>query len=57
MKTRTSDFAPWNLLPYSIPRFDNAVHVYGAWIRMIQKDRNGSGPPELARFPARHAPA
>jgi hypothetical protein len=26
-----------NSLPYDILRFENAVHVYGAWIRMIQK--------------------
>jgi hypothetical protein len=26
-----------NSLPYGILRFENAVHVYGAWIRMIQK--------------------
>nr|DAL28943.1 MAG TPA_asm: hypothetical protein [Caudoviricetes sp.] len=26
-----------NSLPYGILRFEKAVHVYGAWIRMIQK--------------------
>jgi len=26
-----------NSLPYVILRFEIAVHVYGAWIRMIQK--------------------
>lgn len=26
-----------NSLPYGTLRFEKAVHVYGAWIRMIQK--------------------
>lgn len=35
-----------NSLSYGILRFENAVHVYGAWIRMIQK---GSQPVGAAR--------
>lgn len=44
-------------LAYGILRFVKAVYVDGGWIRMIQKDRNGSESPELAHFPARHAVA
>lgn len=44
MKARISDFAPWESPSHTAyGDLINAVHVYGAWIRMIQKGSQWTG--------------